>query len=496
MMVWQDMVNPNQGLPEGSKQEFEKESAEIVTQLYNYPSITTWVLFNEKWGQYDQERLTKWLKQVDPSRLVNGHSGEYLYVNGKLRSESPNAYVDADMTDVHSYPNPMMPEKYQGKAWVCGEFGGIGLPIPDHQWNDLTGWGYVQVTPKELDSKYNEMVRQLKELEKQGLSASIYTQPFDVEGEENGLMTYDRDIIKIPVNRLREIHSQLIDLTLNKIDKKFFVAQNMDLADNDSRYAEFQELFEKGNRDSTLLRKLVLLAYHKKDTLNTKKYTQFYVESLKNPYAPGNLFLLKQLTKSTSDPGFKVFFNNIERANAVLGKDEAEALLTRFIERDYILPKLENIQYPNWEKINADVTSFGDIGREIYLQARFLFAINNSLWSDFADIGKTWFGKYGNKRKWISDGMRNGIGWRVFTKSEDAKALGTALFICAKNIESADENMLDTYANLLYKLGKKEEAIEWEKKALNKAPENKAIQENYKKMKNGIPTWDVTKQVN
>src|SRR5450432_3913109 len=62
MLVWQDMVNPNQGLPEGSKPEFEKESAEILDQLHNNPSIVTWVLFNEKWGQYDQERLTRWLK--------------------------------------------------------------------------------------------------------------------------------------------------------------------------------------------------------------------------------------------------------------------------------------------------------------------------------------------------------------------------------------------------------------------------------------------------
>jgi len=69
MLIWQDMVNPNQGLPEGSKPEFEKESAEILKQLHNYPCITTWVLFNEKWGQYDQQRLTEWIKRPTRSRL-------------------------------------------------------------------------------------------------------------------------------------------------------------------------------------------------------------------------------------------------------------------------------------------------------------------------------------------------------------------------------------------------------------------------------------------
>jgi beta-galactosidase/beta-glucuronidase len=146
MLVWQDMVNPNQGLSEGSKAEFERESQEMLVQLHNYPSITTWVLFNEKWGQYDQERLTKWIKKTDPSRLVNGHSGEYLYVNKVLRSPSPDAYISADMTDVHSYPNPMLPIKQQNKVQVCGEFGGIGVPIEGHLWDDLVaGWGMMEL---------------------------------------------------------------------------------------------------------------------------------------------------------------------------------------------------------------------------------------------------------------------------------------------------------------------------------------------------------------
>ncbi len=80
ILVWQDFVQPNPGLPEGAKRIFEQQGKEMMLQLHNHPCITTWVLFNEKWGQYDQERLTKWIKATDPSRLVNGHSGEILYV--------------------------------------------------------------------------------------------------------------------------------------------------------------------------------------------------------------------------------------------------------------------------------------------------------------------------------------------------------------------------------------------------------------------------------
>jgi beta-galactosidase/beta-glucuronidase len=88
IMVWQDFVNPKQDLPEGSKQAFEQQGKEMMEQLHNHPSITTWVLFNEKWGAYDQQRLTEWIKRSDPSRLVNGHFGELLWVNEQLRSPS------------------------------------------------------------------------------------------------------------------------------------------------------------------------------------------------------------------------------------------------------------------------------------------------------------------------------------------------------------------------------------------------------------------------
>jgi beta-galactosidase/beta-glucuronidase len=150
MLVWQDMVNPGNDTEEGRAQ-FETELKENIAQLYHHPSIVVWVLFNEKWGSYDQERLTKWIRQLDPSRLVNGHSGEMLYVNDQLRSPSPNAWAASDLTDVHAYPNPGYMQLQAGKAAVIGEFGGIGVPVEGHLWNDLqAGWGYDGVVTPPL----------------------------------------------------------------------------------------------------------------------------------------------------------------------------------------------------------------------------------------------------------------------------------------------------------------------------------------------------------
>lgn len=490
IMVWQDMVNPNQGLPAGAKEEFEKESKEIVEQLHNYPSITTWVLFNEKWGQYDQPRLTKWLKDADPSRIVNGHSGEYLYVNKELRSPSPDAYIGADMTDVHSYPDPMMPEQQKGKAWVCGEFGGIGVPVPYHQWNDLTGWGYVQVKPADLITKYSGMVDKLVELEKQGLSASIYTQPFDVEGEENGLMTYDREVIKIPVDRLREIHGRLINLNTTgfKTDLSFQIGKDLDPTDTDERYPELVAEFEKGKRDSLFLRRLLLVAGRLKDHNGSKKLTEAYVKQLKNIYTTENISFISSITRTGEDYGFYLFKTDGAKINQIMGANYAESKMISIISQEDIIPysKRENV---DWMKIqNNVIQKYGEIGKEALYGHMMAYFVGKEDWKQFAQYYSLYFDK-ASGRSFLDV---NNLSWLVFQHVLDREIIQKALDVIKDEIDksvSPDSDTLDTYANLLYKNGRKLEAIEWEKKALKLDPTSKWKNEALKKMQRGEETW-------
>jgi beta-galactosidase/beta-glucuronidase len=221
LLVWQDMVPPaleSQELPptKEARMQFEQEVAESLAQLHNHPSITTWVLFNEGWGDYDPERLEHWIKQLDPSRLLNGHSGASILLQGKLVYSVGSAGAASDLADIHSYPEPAIPYT-KDKAPVLGEYGGIGVAIAGHIWkNDGAGWGYVQVTPAKLADTYTEFMDQIKNLEAQNelgasLSGSIYTQPFDVENELNGLMTYDRAVVKIPKDGLAQLHRGLTE---------------------------------------------------------------------------------------------------------------------------------------------------------------------------------------------------------------------------------------------------------------------------------------------
>lgn len=215
ILVWQDMPNGDQGPHwdmhhyfDGkevtrsieSEQNFRKEWKEIMDYLMPYPSIAIWVPFNEAWGQFKTQEITEWTQYYDPSRLVNPASGgnHYLKVG--------------DILDFHKYPSPEMMMYDNERITVIGEYGGIGMPLTDHLWQPDKNWGYVQFkSAKEVTDEYVKYGRQLLNLVKSGISGGVYTQTTDVEGEVNGLITYDRKVIKIEEDRIRKINQEIIN---------------------------------------------------------------------------------------------------------------------------------------------------------------------------------------------------------------------------------------------------------------------------------------------
>jgi len=217
LMIWQDMpsgfatsrkdiefISPTSesdwNAPKTVADERQKELNEMIDALRFFPSITTWVLFNEGWGQHNTTEITNLVKQKDSSRIINGISGW------------TERYV-GDLYDIHNYPATSMifPAVNGDRISVLGEFGGLGLPVKDHLWNpNIRNWGYKNIEGGvDLVSDYARLVKDLETLIAQGLSAAIYTQTTDVEGEVNGLITYDRKVTKIPASLLHLLHSQL-----------------------------------------------------------------------------------------------------------------------------------------------------------------------------------------------------------------------------------------------------------------------------------------------
>ena len=202
VLVWQDMPSGESTHFENKKRvprsgesatQHELELKRMIENLRNHPSIVLWVVFNEGWGQYDTERITDWVKKFDPTRLTNNASG---WTDKKC----------GDMIDMHNYPGPGCPPPEEKRAAVLGEFGGIGFVADGHQWiKSDKNWGYsgLQKSSEGVTRRYEQLLRKTYDLVAQkGLSAAVYTQITDVETESNGLLTYDRAVIKADAKRI------------------------------------------------------------------------------------------------------------------------------------------------------------------------------------------------------------------------------------------------------------------------------------------------------
>ena len=158
------------------------------------------VPFNEAWGQFDTDEVVKFTREQDPSRLVNYASGgNFVKCSG-------------DILDLHNYPDPEMYLYDPAYVNVLGEYGGIGWPIEGHLWQKDRNWGYVQYqSGDQVLDVYESYAEELIDLIRKGFAAAVYTQTTDVEGEVNGLMTYDRKVVKLDVDRLSKINRTVIE---------------------------------------------------------------------------------------------------------------------------------------------------------------------------------------------------------------------------------------------------------------------------------------------
>lgn len=209
LMVWQDMpaAKPDP-IPEPWRTQFKAELREMIEEHKSFTSITTWVPFNEGWGEWDLAetgRIADSVKAQDPSRLVNAHSGMNC-------CDSLGDSGRGDMIDHHAYLGPATPSPAGDRVSVDGEHGGFGLKVTDHMW--FGDGNAYEMTPDKatLTRRYVENQRDvLRSANTCGISGSVYTQVTDVEGELNGFFTYDRQIPKMDFAQVRTINQAIIE---------------------------------------------------------------------------------------------------------------------------------------------------------------------------------------------------------------------------------------------------------------------------------------------
>ncbi|MFF0078217.1 PA14 domain-containing protein [Streptomyces canus] len=201
LMVWQDMPAMTAGVnpAPAARAEYEREMKQMIDEHISSPSVVMWVTFNEGWGQYDIGRIAEQAKAWDPTRLVDNQSGLNLGADGNA----------GDIMDEHGYPSPALPPHPDGRrALVSGEYGGLGLAVPGHAWS--VQQSYVDVDPATYTDGYLAKLDEVRALACRGGNGAVYTQISDVEGELNGLLTYDRKILKPDAERVRAAHQALI----------------------------------------------------------------------------------------------------------------------------------------------------------------------------------------------------------------------------------------------------------------------------------------------
>lgn len=182
------------------RENFKAELFEMIDELYNCVSIATWVPFNEGWGQFDAAEIGNAVKQADPSRHCDHASGWYDQKAGDFRS-------------IHRYTVPVqVPKKENNRAFVLSEFGGYSQILDGHVWNKAKSFGYMMYNSKEsLTKAYKRLFeKQVIPNIAKGLSATVYTQVSDVEFEVNGMMTYDRAIVKIDEETVKDINRRMV----------------------------------------------------------------------------------------------------------------------------------------------------------------------------------------------------------------------------------------------------------------------------------------------
>lgn len=505
VLVWQDMPSSNNDSP-AARAQFEQEIERNLSQLHNHPSITTWVLFNEGWGAYDQERLAARIRRMDPSRLLNGHSGPYDHVKiaqwqrnwkpnyllhplgGDVSAmmdefqmqqlQAPTDWMIGDVVDLHFYPGPRMFPARADAASVAGEFGSFGAYIDGHAWEELgpvgLGLGASRLSPPQMLAAYSDAVERLRTLESQGLSGASYFQVVDVEREHQGFFTYDREIAKLPVKEIERLNAKLVPRPRNYAESVAGLeVKKADWIPESQRYKSLTGEFHKGRRELQFLKRLALMALRQKDQPQATLAGDAYIALAPRPYTREIWQTIFAFTNTSEDSGFELIRNDPGQANLALGSQQAQKKVSEIIRRERVIPYFQSGQRSiTWAELeNALGEEFGELGRESVKGALMIEHLVKAEWSNFGISFIRYFETATERSPYYLPSLCH----HVLANVHDRRALEAAVRVMQWQIDSPreapvfgryDPVELDIYANLLFKVGRVAEAFRWQEKAV------------------------------
>ncbi|MBO9730209.1 MAG: DUF255 domain-containing protein [Chitinophaga sp.] len=260
-----------------------------------------------------------------------------------------------------------------------------------------------------------------------------------------------------------------------------------------TQYYTQLDKFKKGQKDTAFLRQLALLALDKYDQGNASDIAKLYLSQQKNLYTPGNLDFIEKFTSSSKDVGFDMFLHHADKVNKVIGAGKAENKVMEIVAKEEVYPQLmkKDNSAPDWAGVEKNLQAkYPAIAEELILKTKvqyysYIKDANNAVTNIVA-----YMKKYGHK---ADPQSLNEYAWTIFEKCNDMQCIEQALEWSKRSFKDQEiPAYMDTYANLLYKSGKKADALAWEEKALNKAEgdEKKNYESTLEKMKKGDKYWE------
>lgn len=294
-------------------------------------------------------------------------------------------------------------------------------------------------------------------------------------------------------------NSDLVHRAVGSSEADAFIAKTEEALNPETQYYTLLNKYNKGQKDSAFLHQLTTAAMNAYDMENGSKIANDYFATQPNLYTTANLSLLRDMTQSSTDKGFRLMTDNPGKVDSVLGKGTANAITQNIILREEVYPKMfpstassqQDLKVPDWNGIDTALQSRYPLqAASLSAYARVVFYMNKGDWQNFGPAVVTYMKSYGDG---VSEAQLNEFAWAVFQNCNDEACLQNALAWSKRSFEKEQNPaFMDTYANILYRLGKKEEALQWEQKALDLVSdtEKRGYQQTLDKMKAGEKTWN------
>ncbi len=407
--------------------------------------------------------------------------------------------MGGDLADIHFYPGPRMGPPMAGMARVTGEHGSFGSCVEGHVWDDLLsvgrGLGRAGLSPTELVAAYRASAEEQVALEVQGLSGSQYFQLTDVEQEHQGLVTYDRQVVKIPLAEIRKINALLAPTKLD-LDKfvRDFEIQEVDPEPAASRTRRAVADHIRGASDMSALRRLPLAAV-RLGLPDAHAIVAEFIDRSPKPHTNATWRFILATASSSADQSFAALRGSAAEACAALGEDSVMSKLVAIVSAEE-LPDTSTPNDIDREALRRVVEQkYPELAPEVIDGARMMAARSNCDWPQFGTYYERYYRVATMRSRYpfvllTADVFEHVVDPTVLNRAIDSTQRHLNTVVEDLTLRRGDPIMLDVYANLLYKVGRTQEALVWQESAVRISHgRSREIEDHYRKMIYGRQTW-------